>query len=387
MTEIFRQKLKVYYSRLFPFEQVSRWLSYGKEEEEKYFSRREFSFTHQNDIVTRYICFGDSNEFKKKVCEQIPLKFDIGAVFNTYPQNKNSVHKLVPLEKEFVLDIDMTDYDKVRNCCKGSKVCNNCFNLIKVAVRVLDDILRKDFAFKNILWVFSGRRGVHCWIGDKKARKYEDRMRSNVVSYLCALKENKVKVCNGKMHPSFERIYSEILLPNFENVVLEGQQLLSNEKNDHQVLSLLPESLCKMLSEEFKTEDLTPKEKWARIKHESDRATLVSLVFDFVYPKLDVNVSRSLNHLLKSVFAVHPSTGKICIPLDPQKLDSFNVDQVPTLESVLKDLDDWKREDNIEDYKKTSLEEHIQFFKKKFVDPLLFSLSKEENSNQATTDF
>jgi DNA primase small subunit len=34
----------------------------------------------------------------------------------------------------------------------------------------------------------------------------------------------------------------------------------------------------------------------------------------FMYPRLDVNVSTTLNHLLKCPFSVHPKSKKLSIP-------------------------------------------------------------------------
>lgn len=44
----------------------------------------------------------------------IVRKYDIGAVFEKVPKK---LSKLEAIEKEFVIDIDMTDYDDVRTCC------------------------------------------------------------------------------------------------------------------------------------------------------------------------------------------------------------------------------------------------------------------------------
>ena len=82
-----------------------------------------------------------------------------------------------------VFDIDMNDYDDVRSCCTGANVCEKCWEYLKIAMIVLTDILNEDFDFENVLWVFSGRRGIHAWICDELAREMNNEMRTAVVSY------------------------------------------------------------------------------------------------------------------------------------------------------------------------------------------------------------
>lgn len=63
-----------------------------------------------------------------------------------------------------------------------------------------------------------------------------------------------------------------------------------------------------------------------------------ALIFTYLYPRLDANVSTTLNHLLKSPWCVHPKTGKICVPIDPKKPHDFKVEKVPTLTDCINEL-------------------------------------------------
>jgi len=111
--------LNQYYKRLFPYKYFVQWLSYGGVPK-TYFVHREFSFTLKDDVYLRYQSFADQQELEKEILKRNPYKIDIGAVFTHKPKD----HKMIKPgafqaeEKELVFDIDMTDYDEVRTCCK-----------------------------------------------------------------------------------------------------------------------------------------------------------------------------------------------------------------------------------------------------------------------------
>ena len=91
---------------------------------------------------------------------------------------------LTALEREYVIDIDMTDYDNIRTCCQGKKLCEKCWIYIRAAYDVLKVILKETFGFKHILWVFSGRRGLHAWVCDHEAKIMSKKIRKSVTNFL-----------------------------------------------------------------------------------------------------------------------------------------------------------------------------------------------------------
>ena len=53
---------------------------------------------------------------------------------------------------QLVFDIDISDYDDVRTCCQGAKVCSRCWPLMSIAVKVLKRILNFDFGYDKLLF-------------------------------------------------------------------------------------------------------------------------------------------------------------------------------------------------------------------------------------------
>lgn len=140
----------------------------------------------------QYITTTDTvHSIRKDVLRLLPSRFEIGPVYTTNPRDRKQLKNLSafrPLAKELCFDIDLTDYDDIRTCCDKAKICIKCWQFITMAIQVVDKALRDDFGFKHIMWVYSGRRGAHAWVCDKKARTMEDQKRRAVAGYLEVLK-------------------------------------------------------------------------------------------------------------------------------------------------------------------------------------------------------
>jgi len=204
--------LRAFYQRLFPFRQHFQWLNHSPIPSTD-FSNREFAFVLPNDAYIRYQSFVSADQFRKQCIQMTPVRFEIGPVYSMNPRDRKSVRKASafrPIAKELVFDIDMTDYDEIRTCCQGASICNKCWTFITMAIKVIDAALREDYGFKHLLWVYSGRRGAHCWVSDKRAREMDDHKRRAIAGYLELIRggDKSGKKVNLKrpLHPHIEYV-------------------------------------------------------------------------------------------------------------------------------------------------------------------------------------
>ncbi|ETO35808.1 DNA primase [Reticulomyxa filosa] len=351
-SEFSKEHLQLYYEVLFPYEEVYDWLSYFDSENGKYWRNREFSFTTLNDTYSRFNSYNGVKEFKDDIKRICPLKIDIGAVYNVEPSRKQSVSqdKFVVEEKELVFDIDISDYDNVRTCCRNEEICEQCWPLMACAIRVISRTLKEDFGFQHLLWVFSGRRGIHCWVGDALARRLDTSGRSAIVEYLKTYNgnsQNAVKVDLGNnLHECLRRAY-DVCIQYFQRVTIEKQTLLNDPKGIAEFVAMIRndkirDSMKTALHDDMsntngktKLERINQVWNTAKQKYTSPKekqlieANRYECVFACTYPRLDVNVSKHVNHLLKCPFVVHPKTGRVCTIIDPDTCDHFNPNSQP----------------------------------------------------------
>ena len=391
--------LRLYYARLFPYDSMFKWLSYGSQPDAggDYFLRREFSFTMADDVYIRYLTFRDAEELRREVTRRQPHKIDIGPVYSLPAKNHSTVKAgaFVPVERELVFDVDLDDYKDVRvGVQEGDPLwTRHSWLYMALAIKVVDRALREDFGFRDILWVFSGRRGVHCWVCDAAARALEDRERSAIVNYLHLIQgENKVAL-SDPLHPSVQAALP-ILEAAFEPLVCspEGQDFLADAPRWDKVLAMLPEQggLAERLREAWAAKPASSLLRWqqlkANVREDLKKAkgkakydlqkVVEKIVITYCYPRLDVNVSTHRNHLLKSPFVIHPKTGKVCVPIvDVANCDKFDPDAVPTLATLVKELDDPAKEG-------TAMAGVMDNFDRRFLAPLYKALKRAEDDKQ-----
>ncbi|XP_073313812.1 uncharacterized protein [Primulina huaijiensis] len=406
--------LKIYYGKFFPYADMHKWMSYGNDGkhpgcDHSYFGRREFSFTLDNDIYLRFQSFNSTAELEKAIKEKCPFKIDIGPVYSVDPAKRHAYSQsgdnvFTPVERELIFDIDISDYDDVRYCCSGADVCSECWPLMTVAIKVIDTALRDDFGYKHILWVYSGRRGVRCWVCDGKARRLRNDQRAAIAEYLHIHKgnENSLKKVSLEgdfsLHPFLARSYTVILKDFFEGKVLSTQQLFSDEEKCEKILAMIPdESITSELRGKWqdnkRSRDDVNIARWGHLKHllqsgkqklPGIRRCVEEIVFSFTYPRLDMEVSKHMNHLLKAPFCIHPKTGHVCVPIDPKHCEKFDPSSVPTLSKLLEELNMGAlRSDGEDELENSMLGQSIKIFRSSFLQPLLKSCKEEIESSYA----
>eukprot|EP00371_Babesia_bovis_P001405 XP_001610052.1 DNA primase small subunit [Babesia bovis T2Bo] len=337
--------LRFYYEKLCPVKDLVRWLSYEGEKPTGSLQRREISFTFQRDtggdvseFYMRWQSFEGHQQLQHMLSERnnVPFKIDIGAIYNkpvTLMQLSGADFHAV--ERELVFDIDMNDYDDLRTCCTDKRICHKCWKFISIAAEILTRSLKEDFGFNEIMWVYSGRRGIHGWICDAKARSLPNEARSAIVDYLMLLSadshKKRVNIFGVEDHPAVNRAF-DICYRNFYDL-LQEQNFLVTEAHIQSSLEYITDRFPKarqLLQRALKTkvknsvelfneiceelevetpEEYRRKNTGVNINRDAFPVAFKELVLAFSYPRLDAAVTKDVGHLLKAPFCIHAKTG------------------------------------------------------------------------------
>ncbi|KAG6852322.1 hypothetical protein H0H87_010298, partial [Tephrocybe sp. NHM501043] len=269
----------------------------------------------------------------------------------------------------------------------------------------LDAAIREQFGYEDLLWVYSGRRGIHLWISDKEAMELTDDQRKAVVDWMTVVQSGKESGKKLNVHfgsrslPPPLQMGVDILKEVFSDLILSDQNLFASQEGYELLLEQIPdlhtvsELRAKWVGEpgrssEAKWQDFK-KEVEAYEKGSSQRvcrfcnlfynlmnvpqnnllAAMEDIILFYTYPRIDAEVSKHRNHLLKAPFCIHPKTGRVCVPVDPTHIDDFDPETVPTVGQLLQELDavgrsEGEPEEHHSDWEKTSLKPYVDIMDK-----------------------
>ena len=357
---------KSYYLHFYPSKLIINWLSRN---DIKLLKNRELCFTMENDKYVRYQSFETLIQFNNRIQKLIPIKIDVGAIYNIEPRyyaNHKQEADLIFQEKELIFDIDISDYDDVRTCCNGTDICSKCWKFIICGAKILDRILREDFGFKNYFFDFSGRRGIHCWVCDKKACKLNDKERQMIENYILYDRINDEFVKTRIKRRLRKRKFVEPIYPSFlEDLsivkndfyeIIKEQDLLNYEEIKKLFKDIIKMYFClidmeiiesilenrkmnslkkvKKIHEYLKKAENILKDKNNITLCHSD-SCINEFIMSILSPRLDSMVTRQAVHLLKGPFCVHPKTGFVSVPMSLELLQQFDLKKIPKIDNLI----------------------------------------------------
>lgn len=363
-----KEQYSEYYRRIFPVQRLCNWLSHGNDS--TYLLNREICFTLPGDIFCRFKSFPNAALLQKALVADAPEKIDAGAVYQV-PAERRHQTPLVPQERELVFDIDMSDYDTVRSCCKGKSICKHCWPWMATAAHVIRYMVSECFGFTKLLPVFSGRRGIHIWVCDAAARKLSDDDRQAIVSFMNVVHGAQFKVnCayelqRNALAPALETVMAKFIDDAFFRIFLspENENCVFRSAKSADVFRAVVESVNQQVplaalirDMEFKSNKKNPDGYADRLfanligtpgqpmnEQQFNAAVAVlppgfckGIEFVLMYPRLDEHVTTRRDHLLKMPLCVHPGTQRLCCPLRFDELNDFDpVADPPTLSGML----------------------------------------------------
>jgi DNA primase small subunit len=333
---------KTYYRDHFPWDHLVAFLTRHGDE----LCKREFAI--EGDYYKRYVVAKDATELKRLVSEFSGVtSFHVGPVYSDRVVRNSEKQQSRPVRRELVFDIDLTDYDFLDlNTAEGDidmEACDAAWPVCATAVFVLQWLLKDAFGFKEFMVVYSGRRGVHVYVCDDKAMNLTNEERSAIVDFLKFDESGdklrasaqlagmmKTQGLNEAVHFAFEEFFVKGLkLFDDPGARVAFIERLGLSEEHLPVVSNLAEAVLDLPNGEAMWVFVNA--KVASLSQQWMRDRLDAMVLAYVWPRIDANVSRQLNHLLKAPFVAHPKCKRVAVAVDAVDYFRFDPATAPRL--------------------------------------------------------
>lgn len=353
--------LENYYKLLFPHKMLINFYTFCNQEN---FAHRKFVFNYNTAYVYN-LFFANETQFKIETVARAPLQIMVGA------QMEDCIDAFRPSgfvkTRELIFDIDATDYSDVRECCAyEKKCCPKCWEYIKIVYTLVDSELRETFNFKHILWVYSGRRGVHCYVFDKSALDQRDIISSleltQKINDSYELK-NDIDFKSGYIKKALK-----LFNTHFMRVCVREQKIFATNRgidmliNSSPIVGVRSELSIKLTpyknNNQYTSEQIYEEyESFLKTKGGQHlNQSKIFLMLKIFSPRFDSNVTTDDAHLLKCPFSVNSNTFNIVTPFDITQ----NFNPIANAVNLQKLLIEYKRYNG--DVEKTSLFAALKIF-------------------------
>ncbi|MHA2108659.1 MAG: DNA primase catalytic subunit PriS [Candidatus Hodarchaeales archaeon] len=318
-----RNELRDYYSNAFDVNVLSQVIDFSS------FSTREFGFTGQSGKFFRNISFETPNALQDFLIDRCPTNAYIGAVYDNPPSREQPIHTLEWKGHELVFDIDLNDYDAVRkhvcDCTGAGQVCLRCWQLINVSISLIDETLRRDFGMTEIIWLFSGRRGVHGWVRDSITFDLDRDQRQSIIDYLTVIKgeDEKARVQDRKQLKYEFRKRTELTIFKYSLNDVRRKDLVN--------LGLSGSAATKIVNQLKHQEGKVDDNLIRRFNKNLASVNKYDEVLRRWAPRIDHKVTIDLRRLLRMPMSIHGKTGMIAQILDLDTVFEFNPEDQPSI--------------------------------------------------------
>ncbi len=316
--------ISAYYEKKFPVERFMAFIGLSN------FKNREFGFVvGEHNRFVRNISFQNTEKMLEFMVKNSVKDAYVGAVFDTPPSKEHPIQKIKWNYREFIYDIDIDEYDLVRTCgCQGAQYCKECWSLVQDATVFIDKTMREDFGFHDIIWIFSGRRGVHGWVRNPIIQKFDKNQRVAILDYLTFIHDEKrsqsIDEIPNESKPLRNRIYALTAKSYLEKITPKKLHEFGISVNK-----------AKDIIKQVQNSDDFDHTKY-NILIPNDSAVRKKLSSEIIlrrYPRIDRKVTMDTNRVSRMPYSIHGKTGQIAIEI--KDIKNFYPDSAPTVWEAL----------------------------------------------------
>ena len=331
--------MTLYYRERFPARTIWRMgaREWDSEDVPTTACRREWGIEERSGAYfARYRMCATAEDLSKMVMERGVGKVNMGAVYNHNVSAHATARDFAPLGREFVVDIDLDDYTySGRASGADLEGCDRAWPLMAMNITIVATMMREAFGVSQMQVVYSGRRGVHLHVFDRRAFEWDDKVRSAIVSFFQRERANAPRhvEVSASESVSAHTWFDLVTNPDFTGVVEELEQffrawvirpyeagglgLLDEDFQRREFMARVGQGTLRRLESTIGTG--TADGVYERIKQDCVRNGCIphlhSAIWELAGPRLDAGVSIHRNHMLKIPFSVHPKTGRVCVPV------------------------------------------------------------------------